>query len=122
MSEENKTTRGAINDFVVNATKGKDKTHLELDKYKAMAELRDDFNTISIQNFALPTIGEMVQEDLMSDILQDFIEDENVKEKEKGILDESFYTETPFTTELGYHPQESVFMLKANALYEAPNC
>lgn len=92
-----------------------------LRKYKDMANLRDDFNTINVDNFLLPSMGEMVQEDLMSEILQNFMEDENVEDIEKGILDESFYTETPFSTSLGYHPQESVFVLNAKALYEDAN-
>ena len=92
-----------------------------LKKYKDMANLRDDFNTIDVNNFMLPTIGEMVQEDLMAEILQNFMEDENIEDIEQGILDESFYTETPFTTSLGYHPQESVFVLNARALYEDAN-
>lgn len=92
-----------------------DSTHF-LKKYKDMVSLRNDFNTIDLDNFILPTMGEMVQEDLMSEILQNFMEDEEYKDKEKGILDESFYTEAPFTTALGYHPQEGVFVLNAKAL------
>lgn len=92
-----------------------------LQKYKDMAKLRDDFETIDINNFLLPTIGEMVQEDLMSEILQNFMDNEDYQDKEKGILDESFYTETPFTTALGYHPQEAVFMLNAKKLAQEAN-
>lgn len=97
-----------------------DSTHF-LQKYKDMINLRNDFNTIDLNNFLLPTMGEMVQEDLMSEILQDFIENEDYKDKEQGLLDESFYTEAPFTTSLGYHPLESVFMLRAKKLYVESN-
>lgn len=92
-----------------------------LSKYKDMAKIRDDFNTINPAHFMLPTMGEMVQEDLMTEILQGFMDDENIEDKQQGILDESFYTESPFTTALGYHPQESVFMLNARALAEKAN-
>lgn len=92
-----------------------------LQKYKDMAKIRDDFNTINPDNFMLPTMGEMVQEDLMAEILQDFIDNKDVESLEQGILDESFYTETPFSTALGYHPQESVFILNARALAEDTN-
>ena len=92
-----------------------------LDKYRDMAKLRDDFNTINPARFMLPTMGEMVQEDLMSEILQGFMENENIEDIQKGILDESFYTETPFSTALGYHPQESAFVLSVKGLAEEAN-
>lgn len=87
-----------------------------LKKLKDMANLRDDFNAINVNNFILPTMGEMVQEDLMSEILQGFMDDEEYQDQEQGILDENYFTETPFSTELGYHPQENVFILKARKL------
>ncbi|MEG1494754.1 MAG: hypothetical protein RR406_00420 [Bacilli bacterium] len=99
------------------------KNNTVLDKYKDMAELRDDFNSINPANFLLPTMGEMVQEDLMAEILQDYANgDKDLGDKEQNILDESFYTETPFSTALGYHPEYSAFVLNAKALLEKENC
>ena len=92
------------------------------EKYKDMAKIRDDFNTINPANFMLPTLGEMVQEDLMSEILQNYLDKENIDDLEKGILDESFYTESPFSTSLGYHPDKGVFVLNARALLEEKDC
>ena len=92
------------------------------EKYKDMAKIRDDFNTINPANFMLPTLGEMVQEDLMSEILQNYLDKENIDDLEKGILDESFYTESPFSTSLGYHPDKGVFVLNARALLEERDC
>lgn len=99
-----------------------DEEQAVVEKYRDMAKIRDDFNTINPANFMLPTIGEMVQEDLMSEILQGFIDKGNIDDLEKGILDESFYTETPFSTSLGYHPDKGVFVLNARALLEEKDC
>ena len=98
-----------------------DSTDFVLDKYKDIAKIRDDFYTINPANFMLPTMGEMVQEDLMAEILQDYMNGKDVEDIEKGVLDESFYTETPFSISLGYHPDEGVFVLNARALSEKEN-
>ena len=111
----------AKNDTKITTTRTEEEQEV-LDKFKAMAQIRDDFNTINPSNFMLPTMGEMVQEDLMSEILQGFIDKGNIDDLEKGILDESFYTETPFSTSLGYHPDKGAFVLSARSLLEGPNC
>lgn len=91
------------------------------DKYIEMAENRDDFNHINNNNFMLPSMGEMIQEDLMDEILEqyiqgDFEEGYNVEDKEK--LDASFYKETPFTLTPGYYAKEGAFVLKVSNLSE----
>ena len=45
-----------------------------LKKYKDMANTRSDWNNINVNNFMLPNMGEMVQEDLMSDLLKQFLD------------------------------------------------
>lgn len=87
------------------------------DKYIEMAANRDDFNHINNNNFMLPSMGEMIQEDLMDEILQQYIKGEleegyNVEDKEK--LDASFYKETPFTLTPGYYSKEGAFVLKVS--------
>ncbi|MGL4877960.1 hypothetical protein [Paraclostridium dentum] len=96
-----------------------------LNKYKDMASTRSDFNTISTNKFMLPTMGEMVQEDLMSEILQQYTIDEETGEPvadEKEVLDRAFYTEQPFSTVPGYHPEEAAFILRASRLGEDLFC
>lgn len=93
------------------------------DKYVEMAENRDDFNHINNRNFMLPTMGEMVQEDLMNEILEqyvngDFEEGYNVDEKEK--LDASFFKETPFTLTPGYYSKEGAFVLRVSNPSQEP--
>lgn len=85
------------------------------DKLIEMAENKDDFNQISNSNFMLPDMGEMVQEDLMSEILQQYANgdlDQEYISEEKSVLDASFYTETPFTLTPGYYSNEGAFILK----------
>ena len=88
-----------------------------LKKYKDMANTRDDFNTINPSNFMLPTMGEMVQEDLMSEILAQFEDGDATGDlKNQDILDRAYYTEAPFSLQPGYHPAEAAFILRARAL------
>ena len=87
------------------------------DKYIEMAENRDDFNHINNKHFMLPTMGEMTQEDLMNEILSEYVSGEleegyNADEKEK--LDASFYKETPFTLTPGYYSKEGAFVLRVS--------
>lgn len=85
------------------------------DKYIAMAENRDDFNHINNKHFMLPTMGEMIQEDLMSEILEDYVSgdfEQGYKVEEKEKLDASFFKETPFTLTPGYYSKEGAFVLK----------
>lgn len=91
-----------------------------LKKYMDMANTRGDFNTINNANFMLPTMGEMVQEDLMNEILQQYVDnDSNNDFNNQEYLDAAFYVEQPFSTELGYHSVEAAFVLKARALAQA---
>ena len=87
------------------------------DKYIQMAENRDDFNHINNSNFMLPDMGEMIQEDLMAEILEQYVNgdfEEGYIPEEKAKLDASFYTETPFSLTPGYYPNEGAFVLKVN--------
>ena len=83
------------------------------DKYVQMAESKDK-STIDSSNFLLPDMGEMVQEDLMQEIYQQYINgDVNSAEyKEKEVLDAAYYTEEPFSTVPGHYPEKGAFVLK----------
>lgn len=88
-----------------------------LKKYKDMANTRGDFNTINMRHFMLPTMGEMIQEDLMSDLLQQFVDDDvNNDFDNQDRLDAAYYMEQPFSTQPGYHAAEAAFVLKAKSL------
>ena len=43
------------------------------DKYVEMANTRDDYNSINPDNFLTPNMNEMVDEDLMMEIYEDYI-------------------------------------------------
>lgn len=91
-----------------------------LKKYKDMANTRDDFNTINPANFMLPTMGEMVQEDLMSEIYQQYVDNDVDGDKtNQSHLDAAYYNERPFSLTPGYHPAEAAFILKARNLAKA---
>lgn len=93
-----------------------------LKKYKDMANTRSDFNTINMRHFMLPTMGEMIQEDLMSDLLQQFVDnDANNDFENQDRLDAAYYMEQPFSTQPGYHPVEAAFVLKTKNLANANN-
>ena len=47
-----------------------------LKKYKDMANTRGDYNNINGRHFMLPTMGEMIEEDLMSDLLKQFVDND----------------------------------------------
>ena len=91
-----------------------------LNKYRDMAKVRDDYNTINPNNFLLPTMGEMVQEDLMNEILEQYTNIDGIDEDAK-YLDAAYYTEQPFSTQPGYHPEEAAFVLTARHLADANN-
>ena len=91
-----------------------------LKKYKHMANTRSDYNTINNSNFMLPTMGEMVEEDLMNDLLEQFVNnDSNNDFKDQDRLDAAYYVEQPFSIQPGYHPVEAAFVLKVRALADA---
>lgn len=103
-----------------------------VDKYIKMAENRDDFNYIDGKKFLLPDMAEMIQEDLMTEILDQFGKDnkvdkdnsstdkkdnkENNSKAEKDKLDSAFYVETPFSLTPGYFPEKGAFVLKIQDL------
>ena len=85
------------------------------DKYIQMAENRDDYNYIDNSNFLLPDMDEMISEDLMAEIHEQYVNgDTDGKYSDKEILDSSFYTEEPFSLTPGYYPEEGAFVLKVN--------
>ena len=88
------------------------------DKYVEMANTRDDYNSINPDNFLTPNMNEMVDEDLMMEIYEDYINNDpdlDLKDINKQRLDAAYYTESPFTTIPGYYEEEGVFVLKANS-------
>lgn len=90
-----------------------------INKYKDMANMRDDFYNIEKSNYITPTMGEMIQEDLMSEIYKQYVEGQNsdgAEATEKDILDAAYYIEDPITTNLGFDADTRTFILKANAL------
>ena len=91
-----------------------------LKKYKQMANTRGDYNNVNTRHFMLPTMGEMIEEDLMNDLLKQFVnEDVNDDFTNQSHLDAAYYIEQPFSTTPGYHDAEAAFVLRTKNLYEA---
>ena len=91
-----------------------------LKKYKDMANTRGDYNNVNTRHFMLPTMGEMIEEDLMNDLLKQFIdEDVNNDFTNQSHLDAAYYVEQPFSTTPGYHDAEAAFVLRTKNLHEA---
>ena len=83
-----------------------------LDKYKDMADMRRDYEDVSIHD-CIPTLEEMIKSDLMYELLENAANGKT----EQDVLTTAFYTEDPPTTELGYHNDDSarnVFIYKVN--------
>ena len=76
-------------------------------KYKEMADMRRDYEDIDIKD-CIPTLDEMVQDDLMYELLEKVANGEN----EKEVLDAAFYVDEPPTKEVGYNAENNVFILK----------
>lgn len=76
-------------------------------KYKEMADFRRDYEDVDIRD-CIPTLDEMVKDDLMYDILEKAVNGET----EKDVTDAAFYTDGPPTHTLGYHSDKNVFILK----------
>lgn len=103
-----------------------------IDKYIKMAENRDDFNCIDTNKFLLPDMSEMIQEDLMNEILDQYGKDNKVDkdnkenkddedknsnaQAEKDKLDSAFYVEIPFSLTPGYFAEKGAFVLKVQDL------
>ena len=84
-----------------------------LEKYKQLAENREDY--IDPSNFILPDMNEMVAEDLMSEIYQQYEDGDIDKDYEsKEIINKAFYYEKPYTTAPGYYAEDGVFLLRVN--------
>ena len=80
-------------------------------KYKAMADLRRDYEDIDIKD-CIPTLDEMIQDDLMYEILEAAANGDT----EKDVTDAAYYTEQPPTTELGYKKDGNVFIYKLGSV------
>ena len=80
-------------------------------KYKAMADLRRDYEDIDIKD-CIPTLDEMIQDDLMYEILEAAANGDT----EKDVTDAAYYTEQPPTTELGYKKEGNVFVYKLGSV------
>ena len=80
-------------------------------KYKAMADLRRDYEDIDIKD-CIPTLDEMIQDDLMYEILEAAANGDT----EKDVTNAAYYTEQPPTTELGYDPEKNVFVYKIGSI------
>lgn len=90
-----------------------------MQKYRDMANMRGDFSMIDPSRFMTPTMGEMIEEDLMYNIYKKIDEDTGGHGTEDEILKRAFYSEPPISTQLGYHPDEGVFILKASQLKQS---
>lgn len=99
-------------------TAGNDTTEDDgiMQKYRDMANMRGDFSMIDPSKFLTPTMGEMLEEDLMYNIYKQIDEDTGGFGTEDEILKRAFFSEPPLSTELGYHPDEGVFILKASQM------
>lgn len=105
---EHKDPVPKVNDF-------DDKT---MQKYRDMAKTRGDFSMIDPACFATPTMGEMLEEDLMRSIYEQIESEVSGNPSEEEILKRAFYSEAPISTELGYHPEHDIFMLKFSNIKE----
>ena len=74
-----------------------------INKYKEMAEMRRDYEDIDIKD-CIPTLDEMIQDDMMYEILEKAANGTT----EKEVTSVAFYTQEPPTTSLGYQDRKSV--------------
>ena len=88
-------------------------------KYRDMANTRGDYSMIDPACFATPTMGEMLEEDLMYSIYKKIEEEVSGDPSEQAILNRAFYSEAPISTELGYHPEHDVFIVKFSEISQS---
>ena len=81
-----------------------------VNKYKAMANMRRDYEDISIKD-CIPTLDEMIQDDLMYEIM----EKASNGETEKDVLSTSYYSEALPNTKMGYDEKNKVFFYKVSS-------
>lgn len=92
------------------------------EKYISMANNRTDFNTISPDKFLLPTLDEMMQEDLMMEINEQFVNGDTEGDyTEQDVLDAAFYKEAPFSTAPGHYSEEGAFVLQVKTPHKIPD-
>ena len=82
-----------------------------INKYKEMAEMRRDYEDIDIKD-CIPTLDEMIQDDMMYEILEKAANGTT----EKEVTSVAFYTQEPPTTSLGYQGDKGCFIYKVQNL------
>ena len=82
-----------------------------INKYKEMAEMRRDYEDIDIKD-CIPTLDEMIQDDMMYEILEKAANGQT----EKDVEATAFYTQEPPTTSLGYQGDKGCFIYKVQNL------
>ena len=98
-------------EVVVSGEPNENRSSALIKKYKAMADIRRDYEDIDIKD-CIPTLDEMVQDDLMYEILEAAANGDT----EKDVTNAAYYTEQPPTTELGYNPDGNVFVYKIGSV------
>lgn len=105
MANENLNDYGAIPE--------ENRSNALVEKYKAMAENRRDYEELDISD-CIPTLTEMIQDDMMYDMFEKAANGGAEADINKSI----FYTENPPNPldlgHLGYYPDQKVFLLKAS--------
>ena len=80
-------------------------------KYKQMADMRRDYEDIDIKD-CIPTLDEMVQDDLMYEILENAANGNT----EEEVLSTAFYVDEPKAQTLGYDNELNVFNYKVSSV------
>lgn len=115
MANENKEKQtsegkgGSDMEIVVSGPANETKGNALARKYKEMANMRRDYEDIDIRD-CIPTLEEMVKDDLMYEILEDAANGKT----EDDVISTAFYTEEPPKFDVGYDEARNVFIFKAN--------
>lgn len=94
-------------EIVVSGEANETGTDALIKKYKEMADMRRDYEDIDITD-CIPTLDEMVKDDLMYEILENAANGNT----EKDVLSTAYYVDEPPKMELGYHPDLNTFIYK----------
>ena len=111
-SSEEQTSEGkgaSDMEIVISGPANETKSNALARKYKEMANMRRDYEDIDIRD-CIPTLEEMVKDDLMYEILEDAANGKT----ENDVLSTAFYTEEPPKFDVGYDEERNVFILKVN--------
>ena len=110
--KEEKTSEGkggSDMEIVVSGPANETKGNALARKYKEMANMRRDYEDIDIRD-CIPTLEEMVKDDLMYEILEDAANGKT----EDDVVSTAFYTEEPPKFDVGYDEARNVFIFKAS--------